>query len=92
MHIIRKRSLNQSSMKHIDLKYHFLREEISKGVIELKSVESARNIAEIFTKHRQHHIFWSYGLYLMFRKFRHTAPKSHRISLVFLFLVGIVTF
>jgi len=50
MHIIRKRSLNQSSMKHIDLKYHFLREEISNGVIELRRVESARNITDIFTK------------------------------------------
>ena len=45
-----KLSLNQSSMKHIDLKYHFLREEISNGVIELKRVELARNIADIFTK------------------------------------------
>jgi hypothetical protein len=45
-----KRSLNQSAMKHIDLKYHFLQEEIQRGTFELQRVPSSDNIADIFTK------------------------------------------
>jgi hypothetical protein len=45
-----KRRLNQSSMKHIDLKYHFLREEIANLTLELQRVPSADNIADVFTK------------------------------------------
>ena len=37
-------------MKHIDLKYHFLREEIANKTLELQRVQSANNIADIFTK------------------------------------------
>ena len=37
-------------MKHIDLKYHFLREEIANQTLELQRVPSADNIADIFTK------------------------------------------
>ena len=37
-------------MKHIDLKYHFLKEEIANGVFDLRPVKSILNIADIFTK------------------------------------------
>lgn len=36
--------------KHIDIKFHFVREEINKGSIQLVFVPSADNIADIFTK------------------------------------------
>ena len=39
-------------MKHIDLKYHFLREEIANKTLELQRVPSADNIADIFTNVR----------------------------------------
>ena len=45
-----KRSVNQSSMKHIDLKYNFLRQEIQRGTFDLRRVPSSQNIADIFTK------------------------------------------
>jgi hypothetical protein len=45
-----KRSISQSSMKHIDLKYNFLREEIQRGVFDLQRVPTSSNIADIFTK------------------------------------------
>ena len=37
-------------MKHIDLKYMFIREQIQKGVIALKFVKSSDNCADTFTK------------------------------------------
>ncbi len=36
--------------KHIDVKYHFIREALEKGIVEIKRVDSKENIADIFTK------------------------------------------
>ena len=36
--------------KHIDIRYHFIREFIRNGTIELFYIESAKNIADVFTK------------------------------------------
>jgi hypothetical protein len=36
--------------KHIDVKYHFIREQIDKGLIEIEFVRSEENSADIFTK------------------------------------------
>ena len=36
--------------KHIDIKYHYVREMIDKGFIELEFVKSEVNTADIFTK------------------------------------------
>ena len=36
--------------KHIDTRYHVIREYVSDGVVELSFVKSAENIADIFTK------------------------------------------
>ena len=36
--------------KHIDIRYHFIREKISSGFIELTHVPSEKNIADIMTK------------------------------------------
>ena len=36
--------------KHIDVKYHFIREALEKGIVQIKRVDSKENIADIFTK------------------------------------------
>ena len=36
--------------KHIDVRYHFIRERCADGTIELKKVKSSENVADIFTK------------------------------------------
>jgi len=36
--------------KHVDVKYHFITDEISKGAVEVKWVPSAEQQADIFTK------------------------------------------
>ena len=36
--------------KHIDIKYHFIRNEIQLGTINLEYVASEDNVADIFTK------------------------------------------
>ncbi|XXQ31350.1 Reverse transcriptase Ty1/copia-type domain-containing protein [Plasmodiophora brassicae] len=41
------RSVNTSTMKHIDVKYHFLREEIAKGTVDLRRVSTSENVADI---------------------------------------------
>ena len=39
-----------SRSKHIDIRYHYLREFIEEGFIELKFVKTKENLADIFTK------------------------------------------
>ena len=36
--------------KHIDIRYHFIREQVQKEVIKVVQVQSTNNIADIFTK------------------------------------------
>ena len=36
--------------KHIDIRYHFIRDEIQKGVVDLIYVPTSNNVADIFTK------------------------------------------
>ena len=45
-----KNPMYHQRSKHIDIKYHFIRSEIEKKVIELKYVPSEQNLADIFTK------------------------------------------
>ena len=36
--------------KHIDVKYHFMRQHVETGLVKLNLVASADNMADIFTK------------------------------------------
>ena len=36
--------------KHIDIRYHFIREAVENGTITLKYVPSKENLADVFTK------------------------------------------
>ena len=37
-------------MKHLDIKYHFIKDKIKDGIIELKYISSGEQIAGILTK------------------------------------------
>ena len=39
-----------SRIKHIDVKYHFVRQTISEGGVDLKKVHTQENCADMFTK------------------------------------------
>ena len=41
---------NHKRSKHIDIKYHFSREQVEKGVIKLKYLSTDNQIADLFTK------------------------------------------
>ena len=36
--------------KHIDVKYHYIREQIDEGLIQVRFVKSQENLADLFTK------------------------------------------
>ena len=42
--------VQHSRTKHIDIRYHFIREHVMKGTVELHFVPTASQIADIFTK------------------------------------------
>ena len=42
--------LNFMVDKHIDIKYHFIREQVTKRSLELKYCKSANMVADIMTK------------------------------------------
>ena len=39
-----------SGTKHIPIKYHFLREQVSQKVVKLEYVDTKEHVADIFTK------------------------------------------
>ena len=45
-----ERSGSVGRTKHVDVKYHHVREHIEQGFVRLKFVESAKNLADMFTK------------------------------------------
>ena len=47
---ISKNPVLHSRTKHIEVRYHFLRENVSKGEFELIFVDTTYQIANIFTK------------------------------------------
>ncbi|KAK2989348.1 hypothetical protein RJ640_013529 [Escallonia rubra] len=47
---ISKNHVQHSCTKHIDIRHHFLRDNVQKGLIELKKVGSEDQLADIFTK------------------------------------------
>ena len=47
---ITENPVQHSRTKHIDIKYHFIREHVMNGTVELHFVPSEKKIADIFTK------------------------------------------
>ena len=47
---IAKNPIVHSHTKHIEIRHHFIRDHITKGDIEIKFIETSRQLADIFTK------------------------------------------
>ena len=47
---ITENPVQHSRTKHIDIRYHFIREHVMNGTIELHFVPSEKQLADIFTK------------------------------------------
>ena len=47
---ITENPVQHSRIKHIDIKYHFIREHVMNGTVELHFVPSEKQLADIFTK------------------------------------------
>jgi polyribonucleotide nucleotidyltransferase len=45
-----KRDVNHSKTKHIDIKYHFIKEAVKNNQIKIEWIESENNQADILTK------------------------------------------
>ena len=45
-----KNSVNHERSKHIDVRFHFIREQVKEGNVELEHVESRAQAAYMFTK------------------------------------------
>ena len=48
--MLAKNPVMHQRTKHIDVKYHFVREEVKQGNISLFYIPSVRNVADVFTK------------------------------------------
>ena len=45
-----KNSVQHARTKHIEVQHHFLRDHVAKGDFELLFIETAKQLADIFTK------------------------------------------
>jgi hypothetical protein len=48
--LVKDAGVFHSRTKHIDLRYHYIREMLEQGQLQLKHVASEENLADIFTK------------------------------------------
>jgi hypothetical protein len=48
--LVKDAGVFHSRTKHIDLRYHYIREMLERGQLQLKHVASENNLADIFTK------------------------------------------
>jgi hypothetical protein len=48
--ILTQNTKNNIKVKHIDIRYHYIRERVEEGDIEVRRIASANNIADMFTK------------------------------------------
>ena len=51
--------------KHIDVRYHFIRQHVDDGTMKIELIRSEDNIADVFTKNLGHKLFWSHVYKLM---------------------------
>ncbi|GLB45782.1 putative transposition, RNA-mediated [Lyophyllum shimeji] len=49
--------LLHARVKHVDIKYHFLRERVQSGEIAIKYTHTKQNVADIFTKALSRELF-----------------------------------
>ncbi|GJV04991.1 hypothetical protein Tco_1338560 [Tanacetum coccineum] len=54
---LRKNPVQHSRTKHIEIRHHFLRDNVQKGNISIEKVASEDNIADIFTKPLKREVF-----------------------------------
>jgi hypothetical protein len=47
---VAKNSVFQKKMRHVERRHHFLRDHIEKGDIEMRYIDTERQLADIFTK------------------------------------------
>lgn len=66
---IAKNPIHHGRTKHIDTRFHFIRELVTNGTIELQQVCSAEQLADIFTKALPIHTFIHLGRSLVFATF-----------------------
>ena len=59
-----KNPVKHSKSKHIDIRYHFIRECYNDGQILLDYVPSAENVADVFTKPPKKHSLSEFGQFL----------------------------
>ena len=50
VYALAKNPINHKRSKHIDIKYHFIRNEISEGRLSIQYIPSDDNIADVFKK------------------------------------------
>jgi len=54
---VAKNPEHQSTMKHVHREYHWIRENVEKGLIRVLHVPGTENVADIFTKPLKRPIF-----------------------------------
>ena len=63
------------SPKHIDIRYHFVRERVQDGSLKLVYIPSSENVADILTKSTRKHTFIYLRDKIMSEPHRIVAPS-----------------
>lgn len=71
---------NSKRTKHIDVKYHFVREKVEEGIIDLQYVPTECQIAVVFTKALDATKFVSMVLYLSLENAKKNCKSSNYVT------------
>ncbi|KAJ9536569.1 hypothetical protein OSB04_un000268, partial [Centaurea solstitialis] len=78
--------VQHSRTKHIDIRYHFIKDHVEKGNVELFFVESERQIADLFTKafdEKRHYYLLIFSLTIKNTKNTPFDPSTSRLPRAF---------
>ena len=51
--------------KHIDVKYHYIRQHVEEGIVKINLVKSEDNTSDVFTKNLGYKLYWEHVLKFM---------------------------
>ena len=67
-------------MKHIDVRHHFIRNQVKKKIIEIRFVKSENNIADILTKNVKEEIFDKYAKTINIGEVRYDTKEKGKVN------------
>ena len=72
---IAKQEASSDRTKHVDIRYHFIKDMVKKHVVVLDHVPGTDNVADLFTKNLGKHLYSKHAATVLGRRDEHKGSK-----------------